>query len=256
MPGFCCLAVLLLTAFTAMAEESPIYADDANTFGRLVRVVRPEYPPDAVRRHLSGVVDVEGIVDGSGAMSDVTYKASSSEARIFVAALESAVPYWEFNPPRGKDCFPSAQKVGVRVEFQMDGDEPRMFVTHAKSSRGTDVATSPTHMVPVKKVNPTYPRVALRRSAEARVYSRQEVDANGKVTRVETKTYLRPLVLAQTAKLGTHLPSKPESWAANDDLGDFSAAVERALSEWVYSAAPEGMTRTRIACQAVHFKLK
>jgi TonB family protein len=68
---------------------------------RLVRWLRPEYPPDWAAAGVSGAVVLDLLIDPSGKPAVISVAQSSGAAQLDAAAL-TAAKWWRFAPPRGK----------------------------------------------------------------------------------------------------------------------------------------------------------
>ena len=221
---------LTLPALAAVSGDSPYGVPESpDSQGKLKRIVRPDFPQAALARGAKATIDVEGVVDGTGYLRQVRYQPVSGDAADFVPALQAVVPAWEFNAPLGDDCLPSAQPVKARVEFEVDGGKPRIFVT--QPSTGGSKAPKPTYMIA-----PAYPRAMEVRGAEANVFMRARIDDTGHVVDVSSKVY--PMPMPSTSR------SREIEW------GSFVDEASRTLRMWTY---PSGSSR--VACQAFTFRL-
>ena len=229
------LHALALAAFAQAAlgaDPEPAHLNDPALWGTLVTVVRPEYPREAVARRQSGVVEVDGIVQGTGFLKDIRYRPDKPESSVFVDALRDLVPDWRFHAPLGSDCLPTGEAVTTRVSFEMDGDTPRIFVTH--SPKAPKPAMAGEDFKPISRPNPRYPSVALRRGHEARVYVKIDIDASGKVVNGHAKAY-------------------SEQARRNDELRPFTDGTLYFLSQWQFPPVADG--RSRAACYDVTYNI-
>lgn len=89
---------------------------------RKIRHVDPEYPEDVRRAKLEGTVEVRGIVDWRGEVTDLTVHSSPSE-RLSQLALE-AVKRWRYSPAL---CYGKPIRVYLKsvLRFRLDTDSPR-----------------------------------------------------------------------------------------------------------------------------------
>jgi hypothetical protein len=224
-------AVFLAACGAASAEETRdlYYVEDPATFGRPKRIVAPEYPKDALSRHVTGYVDVRGHVTPLLSFADAQYSPDTPEAAVFIEPIKEVLHYWEFYSVTGNDCFPSDKTVKVRVVFEIEDEKPKISVSMDKMQGATGQ-----QIKVLNRRNPIYPRAAMRSGAQAYVYSRSEFKPDGTVSKVETAVY----------------PPRP----AYDAL-PFEEAVKSALIHWTYTPSPEGQTRMRTACHQVIFQL-
>src|SRR6187549_741432 len=103
---FAILAALPLAVAADTPGAEPLAGDQAGRWGRLQRVVKPEYPKEALARGQQGSVDIAGIISGSGLLDEITYRAVSPEGEAFIPALEKVAPYWMFRPAIDNRCQP------------------------------------------------------------------------------------------------------------------------------------------------------
>jgi hypothetical protein len=228
--------VVALHCGVALAQNSdrPIHLRDPQLWGTPSRVVEPMYPQEAIARRQTAVVEVDGIVLGSGALADVAYRPDPGASPAFVAALQAVVPQWLFFTPVGNDCMPATQRITTRVSFEFVGDAPKIYVTRAKPERSTP---PPKPFVVGHELTPNFPRSMALRGWEARVYSRVEIDSAGRVVDINAKAYSR------------HTKQPIE-------LAEFEKPVEFALGSWRYAPAPAGSGGSRFACIDVDYKLR
>jgi hypothetical protein len=227
----CAIAVAQDTMGSA---DKPFHLRDPQRWGTLSRVVQPSYPQGAVQQGQTAVVDVEGVVLGSGMLADVSYKADSPNATAFVAALQEVVPKWIFFTPIGNDCLPKRNRVTTRVSFELDKGVPKVFLTQPKPEASVP---PPAQFIVQHETAPTYPRTMVQRGWEARVYSRVEIDRAGRVKDINATAFSRY----------TKEPIK---------LAEFEKTVEYALGSWRYAPAPESPRSSRFVCIDVDYQLK
>ena len=213
------------------ADQKPAHLEDPARWGTLVTVVRPDYPRPALAQGQTGIVDIEGVVQGTGFLKDIEYRPDRAESAVFVEALKELVPDWQFYPPLGNDCLPTTERVTTRVQFTIDAGTPRIFVEHAKRPV-PDFA----RMTPTSRRNPNYPRAGMEKRQSARVYALLEIDPTGKVFNVKAKGYS-----AQARR--------------ERDVAPFVDRTLLALSQWQFEPLPEGETRTRLGCIDVDFRM-
>jgi protein TonB len=83
---------------------------------RVLREIKPNYPPEAMRAKLEGAVDMEIIVLPDGTVRDVRVT-KGLELGLTEAAV-AAAHYWLFVPGQ-KDGKPVPTKVGLVLEFRL-----------------------------------------------------------------------------------------------------------------------------------------
>ncbi len=106
---------------TASATPPPSASAAAPAGGetRAAEVVKtspPDYPPDAVRKHQEGWVEVEFTVMPDGSVANATV-VNANPARIFNSAALRAVERWTFKP-RTDNGTPTQEKMRRRIEFK------------------------------------------------------------------------------------------------------------------------------------------
>jgi protein TonB len=85
-----------------------------STEPKLIRMVQPEYPQEALIRGMEGWVDVSLQVSASGDVIEPRIEATS-RGRMFNRAALAAVQQWKY-APRGGDV--TAERIVVRLKFQ------------------------------------------------------------------------------------------------------------------------------------------
>ena len=244
------VALLVSSAGLEASAQGAVFVEQPEHWGKVARIVRPEYPPEALKNRVTGAVDIEGVVEGSGRLSGVSYKPRGAASEAFVASLRSVVPFWQFTPAPGPDCQPDGRTVSTRVEFEIDAGQPRIFVTQLASAR-----PAPPALKPVRMRLPNYPGAMQLRAVEARAYARADVDPAGSVVAVSAKAYpRRPPVAVNLAQAGALVPGtlSPQK---ESELGEFALAAEQALKRWTFPAAPERSSANRVFCAEFLFDL-
>ena len=241
----------LLASMPALEASAAVFVEQPDRWGRLVRIVRPEYPPEALRTRQAGSVEIEGVVEGSGRIGHVTYKPNAPAAEAFVAALRGVVPFWQFAPNPGPDCQPDGRTVSARVDFEIDAGQPRIFVTQP-AGRG---AGGPAALAPLRTARPSYPRAMRMRAVEGRAYARADVDASGAVVAVSAKAYpRRPPVAVSLASAGSLVPGTL-SPQREEELAEFAHEAEQSMKRWVFPATADRAAATRVFCVEFLFNL-
>jgi len=103
---------------SAAATASAAPAAGGETRGaEVVKTTAPDYPPDAVRKHQEGWVEVEFTVMPDGSVSGATV-VNANPARVFNSSAIRAVERWTFKP-RTENGAPAAEKMRRRIEFKL-----------------------------------------------------------------------------------------------------------------------------------------
>jgi TonB family protein len=228
-----CVAAALLP-LAATADEGPADLSARGEWGRLWRIVRPEYPPEALARGQVGTVHLEGTVRADGFIDDYVYRPDRPESEIFVVALKKVTRDWVFVPPMEADCTLSRKPASVDVSFEIDAGTPRIFVTHQRTLQPRP--TLP-YMKPTYRVQPEYPYRPLRSVVMADVFSRVVVDRSGKVVNVRAHAYT---------------PQKVDP----DFLESFTTNAESALYHWEFPPVPEGSEAPWTACYHFRYRIR
>jgi outer membrane biosynthesis protein TonB len=256
------MGVLSAFGYAVAFAQSPtstdpaLFGENMTRWGRLERVVRPNYPPDALARGQKGVVDITGTIGGTGMLGDIKYMPQTPDASLFVEELEKVVAHWWFRPSMGNNCQPKPEPVKVRAEFEIENGEPRIFVTHSPggAQRAPPPDSPATNWKVIKRIEPTYPRSMLAKSLEAKVYARVDVDPAGNVIAFSASAYPRGLFTRQARRVGTRLLAPVDLTPENEELRPFIQSTERALTEWKFTPAPEGWTRRRAGCYEINYQ--
>lgn len=234
------LGLTTLAAAFAMADDvPPVNLNDQQVQGRLVRIVQPEYPAEALARGQTGVVVLEGRLDPEGFAEDLKYLPDKPESAIFVDALKKVAADWMFVVSTDSDCQPTAAPMRTEVSFEIDGGKPRIFVTHApapKTSTALKIVTSTTHYRPTRRIQPEYPRAMVNSGIAANTYSKLTVDRDGNVIDVKAVSY------------------SPRRRAM--ELIPFDRSVQRAMIEWKFPPVPPEAKAPWIGCYQVNFRLR
>ena len=234
-----CLFMLVMAGGVAIAgDDKPVDLNDQPMHGRLARIVKPDYPEEALARGQTGVVVLEGKLDPEGFAEDLKYLPDKPESAIFVDALKKVAADWIFVVSTDGDCQPIAAPMRTEVSFEIDDGKPRIFVTHAPAPKTTTVRkNAPTaHYRPTRRIPPEYPRVMLNAGIRANTYSKVTVDRDGNVTDVKAMSYA------------------PRRRAL--ELVPFDRAVQRALSEWKFPPVPAEEKAPWMGCYQVNFRLR
>jgi protein TonB len=100
----------------APAPAAPVGETHA---AQLVKSAAPAYPPEAVRAHKDGWVQVEFTVDANGQVTDAKV-ATADPPRLFNTAALDAVRRWTFKP-RMENGKAVEERMSRRIEFKLGG---------------------------------------------------------------------------------------------------------------------------------------
>jgi len=237
--AFARTSACLLVAFAASTArsaplEGPTYQGEQKpAVGTVKRVVPPDYPRDALRAGLGGSVVVKGLLLPDGSMDAQSFEPDRPESDVFVAPLREVVPYWLFQGPMADDCMPSTEPVSVRVDFEARDGKPHVFVTHVPTRPpGHD----PGPLKALHEETLAYPYRMIRLGlGTVLVFSRSDVDAEGKVQHVTAEVYAR-------------------RERTKEALRPFAAEAEEKLARFTYPPAPG--VRVRHLCYTIEYKLR
>ena len=101
---------------TPAAAPAAAPAGGETRAAQVVKTTPPDYPPDAVRKHQEGWVEVEFTVMPDGTVANATV-VNANPARIFNSAALRAVERWTFTP-RTDNGTPTQEKMRRRIEFK------------------------------------------------------------------------------------------------------------------------------------------
>jgi protein TonB len=99
-------------AATALPERAPPVVEAVEP--KLIKMIQPEYPQEAVMRGIEGWVDVSLDVSAAGDVIASRIE-DSSRGRLFNRAALAAVQQWKYQP-RGAQA--TTETVFVRLKFQ------------------------------------------------------------------------------------------------------------------------------------------
>ena len=208
----------------------PVRLEGMEVWGRVTRVMEPDYPKDALARKLSGFVDITGAVSPTGRLRNVEYKASSEEAKIFIEPLAQVIEHWAVAPPLDAQCQPHDLVVKNRVWFDLSEDRPKMSVALLREP-GEKPAAPPFKRISGK--DPVYPYRMQRMGWQANVFAKVGIAPDGSVVSVDATAY----------------PKQPRV-----DLTQFEEEVKQAAAKWKYPAT--GRPGTLFGCYQIFFRLK
>ena len=101
---------------TPAAAPAAAPAGGETRAAQVVKTTPPDYPPDAVRKHQEGWVEVEFTVMPDGTVANATV-VNANPARIFNSSALRAVERWTFTP-RTDNGTPTQEKMRRRIEFK------------------------------------------------------------------------------------------------------------------------------------------
>jgi outer membrane biosynthesis protein TonB len=225
----CVFAACAALAAAAQAQRDAFVTGDPALWGRATRIVEPEFPARALAEGRTGYIDVRGRVSPLGILQDIEYSPDNPQSGVFIDPVRRAIRDWEFQPPVGRDCQPSEERVTNRIWFEIAEGKPKVSVSLVRSPAPGD----PAMLQPVHREDPIYPSSMRRSNTEAVVFTRVRVNAAGEVVSVEPHAYPR--------RRGT-------------SMREFQHEVIRALTQWRYPPAPESDS-SRVVCYDLRFKL-
>jgi TonB family protein len=157
------------------SEDKPI-ALSAQQQPKLIKKINPKYPPEALKAGVSGKVVIEATTGKEGDVTDAVV--IDGHPLLNPAALD-AVRQWKYEPYLIKGV-----KKPVKFTVVMN------FKLHKKEKTGTDegsplVVSSDQQPKLIKKVNPEYPKDALKEGIQGKVVIEATTDKKGIV--VEAK---------------------------------------------------------------------
>src|SRR5262245_10426091 len=110
------MCAALAGVLPANGQENPPYKPGGGvTSPRLIREVKPEYPPDALSSGISGVVTLDCVVEPDGTAGDI--RVTGSRGPELDAAAIKALKQWRFSPGQ-KDGKPVPVEVSVEIMFE------------------------------------------------------------------------------------------------------------------------------------------
>jgi TonB family protein len=201
-------ALLYALARCLYAEDAVIdLGKDASVTPRALIVVPPEYPPALLGKTQNGYVDLAFGVARDGTVREPQAVASDLPAAFSDAVLE-VIKLWRFEfHLYGDNCVrlgEGQRRYQLRVLFETEGDKPHVFIEQTSKAK-------PSSYRALKRVNPEFPRPAIRRGVEQGcVAARLHISTQGDVDRVDI------------------LKADPE--------GVFERAATEALMQWKYPA--------------------
>ena len=222
-------AAALAIAAPAQGRCEVFHAGDPAQWGRVKRLVPPEFPKAALDQGRSGYVDVRGRVSPIGFLEEIEYSPEDAGSGVFIDPIRKVIAHWELEPPLGRDCQPSEERIVNRVWFDVKDGKPSVSVSLVRPQAGVPPPT----LRPLQREDPVYPNSLRRSGDQAVVYARLVVDPSGQVLSVEPHAFPR--------RRGYR-------------TREFQQEVIRALSQWRYPPAPEA-GGNRHVCYDIWFRL-
>lgn len=144
---------------------------------KIIRMVRPVYPDEALKKRIEGPVILEAVIDKYGRVRDTRMIATPD--LLLTAAAEQAVKQWIYEPYMVKG---EAKEVlfTVTVTFTLNPEQ------NAKKSTTDPLTRLEDSQKPkiIKRVNPIYPVEALKNKIQGVVVLEARVDEKGKVSAI------------------------------------------------------------------------
>ena len=110
------IAGVLSVAVAGRAQEIVYEPGGGVTLPKVVREVRPQYPPEVMQSGVQGTVTLRCVVQRDGKPGDITVY-ESLEPRLDEAAVE-AMKQWEFEPGQ-RSGMPVAVRIAVEMTFTL-----------------------------------------------------------------------------------------------------------------------------------------
>ena len=106
----------LTAAVVGRAQEIVYEPGGGTTLPKVVKEVKPEYPPEVMQSSVQGRVTLRCVVQRDGKPGDITVS-ESLEPRLDAAAVE-ALKQWEFEPGQ-RNGMPVAVRIAVEMTFTL-----------------------------------------------------------------------------------------------------------------------------------------
>ncbi|NIM15468.1 MAG: TonB family protein [Candidatus Aminicenantes bacterium] len=135
---------------------------------RLIRKVDPDYPEEAKKAGIQGRVVVTAVTDVFGSVAEA--KVVKGPKALHEAAV-NAIKQWVYEPYL-LDGVPKPVKFTVVVSFHLDKD---------KDKKQPPVISAKERPKLIKKVNPKYPKEALKTGIQGKVVLEATINKNGNV---------------------------------------------------------------------------
>lgn len=199
-------------------------------------LVGPDYPKRALAEKITGVVDVELVIDELGGVKEVRSISSQPKNEDFEAAVRAVVEEWVFEAPRFR-CVPTSTVGNLRVWFNIKGGEAAVSVSYPQplndeSKIAKEDRVVGTNWDAVRK-STRYPRKARKAGAQANAYVELHLDPkSGAVASVDVAQVLAPPLFEDA----------------------FRSEVKRAAAELVFKPMPN-RSETVVVCVPFTFRL-
>jgi len=231
----------------AQAAAQPVRVDlsAASGAGRIVQIVRPEYPAQVQARGQQGLVKVEVAVRPDGYGEKYTYTPDKPESSVFVEALQRVARNWKFRPTLGEDCFPVATPLAAEVAFELDQGKPRIFVTPL--GRPPQPPAPLPHQKPVHAEKPYYPWDREGIGIAAVTFVKFAVDRDGNVISAKGRSYTAQKAPADTSPVSRELARRLA------DMTPFDQATELAVMSWKFPPVPAAQPAPWTGCWEARF---
>lgn len=218
-------AALLLAAAAAQPPAaspdtaSPVYAE-----GRVLVLVPPRFPKEALARGEKGSVSVSARIRTDGQLEAIRIAAEPPN-EAFESAVMDVAPFWRLQPRiLSPSCQAAEGAATVTIWFEIEAGEPRVRFTPSPPPAGVAPPLIHRDRVPVRFVPPTYPTalaVHPRAPREAVHLVYLAVAADGAVTGVTVAPLLHyrdfEPHIAAAARQWKFAP-QPERWCAEMEL--------------------------------------
>lgn len=170
------VSVSVFVLHCAAAEDAvpTQYEFNPTTWGRVNRTVMPTFQPGTLAAGIESVVELEVLIGVRGEVVEIRSLVAQPAHPVIEEATRKAVMNWQFKPA-WRECVPVEANVRARLEIKVEGDTPKVFLTHQaiKPSITTDSPVSARLFVKnVAEVRSLvrYPLIASRRRLEADAY--------------------------------------------------------------------------------------
>jgi TonB family protein len=157
-------------------EKDAVLIEGGISPPKLLRKVQPEYPEEARRAKVQGVVILAARVNTQGKVADIRI-VRGKDPHLNLAA-ETAVRKWEYEPYLVEgESRPVVFSVTVRFRLSDVRIQPL-----EKFSRGAVILDDKTPPRIIKKTAPEYPESARKKGIQGYVFLQVRLDREGKVT--------------------------------------------------------------------------
>lgn len=182
----CACVLALLCAGVAMAAEPPAappasrtyFDEDPAKWASPKVVLPPTYPPDALAKGVTAVVEARVKLTATGRLEAIVETASEPKLDAFEAAVREVLKHWTFEQSFDDDCRPVAAEGRLKVWFEIKEGKPTISVTHMPAAPRSDRVGLKNLNRPevIEALQARYPRQARLDGEQAIVYARLSVD--------------------------------------------------------------------------------